>query len=79
MRRLLKTLISPEKNSFGNFVSCAIRLPSWDKLEIPLPFSRAELVIGKPFYLDEDALDPEKMPLAKEKIRLALLAVTPGN
>ncbi len=59
--------------------SCAIRLPSWDKLEIPLPFSRAELVIGKPFYLDEDALDPEKMPLAKEKIRLALLAVTPGK
>ena len=40
---------------------------------------RAELVIGKPFYLDEDSLDPEKMPLAKEKIRLALLAVTPGK
>ncbi|MEN9362662.1 MAG: hypothetical protein RL095_4197 [Verrucomicrobiota bacterium] len=58
--------------------SCAIRLPSWDKLEIPLPFSRAELVIGKPFRLDEDSLAPEKLPLAKEKIRLALLAITPG-
>jgi hypothetical protein len=29
----------------------SLKLPSWDKMEIPLPFSRGILIYGKPFYV----------------------------
>lgn len=32
---------------------------SWDALQIPKPFTRAKLIIGKPIYVPEDAGDTE--------------------
>jgi lysophospholipid acyltransferase (LPLAT)-like uncharacterized protein len=46
-------------------LECCWRLPSWDRIEIPKPFSRAVVVIGERFYLkdrdgDEDADDQQQ-------------------
>jgi lysophospholipid acyltransferase (LPLAT)-like uncharacterized protein len=32
---------------------------SWDKLQIPLPFTRAKLLIAEPVYVDKDSSDAE--------------------
>ena len=32
-----------------------IELPSWDRLQIPLPFTRAVVLIGEPIYISRDA------------------------
>lgn len=32
---------------------------SWDKLQIPKPYSRAKVFIGEPFYVEKDATDEE--------------------
>lgn len=34
-------------------------LKSWDKLQIPKPFSRAKVIIEKPIYVDENSSDSE--------------------
>jgi len=36
-----------------------IELPSWDRLQIPLPFTRALTLIGEPIYVARDASDEE--------------------
>lgn len=33
---------------------------SWDRLQIPKPFTRAKLMIGKPIYVSKDANDEEE-------------------
>lgn len=47
-------------------------LRSWDRLQIPVPFSRIQLVIGEPF------LPPEEMsrPQAGEELKRRLLDIT---
>jgi len=32
---------------------------SWDRLQIPMPFTRANVIIGEPIYVDENAADSE--------------------
>ena len=34
-------------------------LPSWDRLQIPWPFTRAKLIIASPIYVSPDADDAE--------------------
>lgn len=38
-----------------------IELPSWDRLQIPLPFTRAASFIGEPIYVPRDATSKEVM------------------
>jgi lysophospholipid acyltransferase (LPLAT)-like uncharacterized protein len=40
---------------------------SWDRFELPLPFSRVALVLGAP--LDPDALDPAALGAAIDEAR----------
>ncbi len=48
------------------------QLKSWDGTQIPKPFSKVTLKLGKPFFLD----DGEAREAGVEKIRQALLAIT---
>jgi lysophospholipid acyltransferase (LPLAT)-like uncharacterized protein len=40
-------------------VSSYIEFPSWDRMQIPLPFARAATFIGKPIYVPRDATSEE--------------------
>jgi len=40
-------------------VSSCIEVPSWDRLQIPLPFTRAATLIGAPIYVRRDASSEE--------------------
>jgi lysophospholipid acyltransferase (LPLAT)-like uncharacterized protein len=44
-----------------------IRLKSWDRFQIPLPFSRCEMIYEKPIFVPREATDAER-----EKLRLQL-------
>ena len=48
------------------------QLHSWDKMQIPWPFTRLAMVIGKPLELPEELPNPEGC----EQLRQALLAIT---
>ncbi len=50
--------------------ACAkkIKLRSWDRMEIPLPFSSGGFFFGKPFYVKSDISDEEMERLRMEKI-----------
>jgi lysophospholipid acyltransferase (LPLAT)-like uncharacterized protein len=52
---------------FSSFASWKIRLKSWDRLQIPLPFARCDLCYGEPIWVPRDASDAEL-----EKLRLKL-------
>jgi lysophospholipid acyltransferase (LPLAT)-like uncharacterized protein len=42
-----------------------LQLKSWDRFQIPLPFSRCEMVIGKPVYVPREASDAEREALRR--------------
>ena len=44
---------------FGFAASTAVRLHSWDRFMIPLPFSRVQVVIGAPIRVDASATDQD--------------------
>ena len=44
---------------FGFAASTAVRLHSWDRFMIPLPFSRVQVVIGAPILVDAGATDQD--------------------
>ncbi|MCJ8329914.1 MAG: lysophospholipid acyltransferase family protein [Lentisphaeria bacterium] len=48
---------------------------SWDKTQIPWPFSKVELIVGEPIYLPENLAD-ETLEEQREILRLALMAIT---
>jgi lysophospholipid acyltransferase (LPLAT)-like uncharacterized protein len=43
-----------------------IRPNSWDRFQIPLPFSRCEGIMGKPLFVPRDASDAEREDLRQE-------------
>ena len=43
-----------------------IEANSWDRFQIPLPFSRCDMVIGKPIRLPREANDPQRETLRQE-------------
>jgi len=45
--------------AFHVAVRRAVELPSWDRLQIPLPFTRAVMVIAEPIYVTHDASSEE--------------------
>lgn len=50
-------------------VTWKIRVKSWDRFQIPLPFSRCEMIYEKPIYVPREATDDER-----EQLRLQLEA-----
>ncbi len=52
---------------FGSNVGWKIRLKSWDRFQIPLPFTKCGVVSDGPIYVPKDCSDEER-----EKIRLAV-------
>ena len=48
-------------------VNWKIRVKSWDRFQIPLPFSRCEMIYEKPIFVPREATDAER-----EKLRLRL-------
>jgi lysophospholipid acyltransferase (LPLAT)-like uncharacterized protein len=48
-------------------VNWKIRVKSWDRFQIPLPFSRCEMIYEKPVRVSREATDAER-----EQLRLLL-------
>lgn len=46
--------------------SFKLKARSWDRFQIPLPFSRCEVFIGKPLLVPRDASDSEREDLRKQ-------------
>ena len=51
--------------------SCCLRLPTWDKLMIPLPFSQVSLVVGDEISVPQK-LDEADLAVQNEKLKKAL-------
>ena len=43
-----------------------IQAKSWDRFQIPLPFSRCEMVLGKPVRVPREASDAEREALRQQ-------------
>jgi lysophospholipid acyltransferase (LPLAT)-like uncharacterized protein len=52
-----------------------IRLKSWDRFQIPLPFSRCEMVLGKPILVPREAADAERGAL-RERLQARLREIS---
>lgn len=52
-----------------------IRLKSWDRFQIPLPFSRCEMILEKPIRVPREASDAERETLRK-KLETTLKAIS---
>jgi lysophospholipid acyltransferase (LPLAT)-like uncharacterized protein len=50
-------------------------LRSWDKFQIPLPFSRCDVTFGEPIFIPRDATDAQREEALK-KLEAALRAIT---
>jgi hypothetical protein len=55
-----------------------IRVKSWDRFQIPLPFSRCKMTFGEAIRVPRDATVEERGQL-REQLRQALLAGTRGQ
>jgi lysophospholipid acyltransferase (LPLAT)-like uncharacterized protein len=53
-----------------------IRVKSWDRFQIPLPFSRCEIFYGKPIYVPRETTDTEREELRKQ-LEQALKEISP--
>ena len=56
-------------------VNWKIRVKSWDHFQIPLPFSRCEMIYEKPIYVPREATDAEREQL-RRKLETELRAIT---
>jgi lysophospholipid acyltransferase (LPLAT)-like uncharacterized protein len=59
----------------SNFVRCKIRLRSWDRFQIPLPFARGELRYGQPFRVPCDATPEARQQLCRD-LEKAMMEIT---
>ncbi|HEX5732259.1 MAG TPA: lysophospholipid acyltransferase family protein [Blastocatellia bacterium] len=48
-----------------------IELPSWDRLQIPLPFTRAVVAVAEPIYVARDA-SPQEVASKQEELQATL-------
>ena len=55
-----------------------IQVKSWDRFQVPLPFSRCEMTFGEPIRVPRDATDADRVQLAAQ-LRDVLLAGTQGE
>jgi lysophospholipid acyltransferase (LPLAT)-like uncharacterized protein len=49
-----------------------IQLKSWDRFQIPIPFSRCEMILGNPLSVPRDITDEQRAVLQKELERLLM-------
>jgi lysophospholipid acyltransferase (LPLAT)-like uncharacterized protein len=59
----------------SNFTKWKVRLRSWDKFQIPLPFARCELRYSEPIWVPRDASDAEIEAL-RAKLEESMRAIT---
>jgi lysophospholipid acyltransferase (LPLAT)-like uncharacterized protein len=59
----------------GSAMRDLLALDSWDRFEIPQPFTKAALTIGEPLFIPEDAQD-EDLPALSEQLETALNDLT---
>ena len=50
------------------FPENCLRFKSWDRFELPLPFSRVRIAVGEPYTIDRETLD--EAALAEERSKL---------
>lgn len=55
---------------FSYHAKWKIRLKSWDRFQIPLPFSKCEMNAGKPIRISRDASDEEREAARRELERV---------
>jgi lysophospholipid acyltransferase (LPLAT)-like uncharacterized protein len=51
---------------FSYYLRWKFEVKSWDRFQIPIPFSRCELVLGKPICVPREASDEEREDLRRE-------------
>jgi lysophospholipid acyltransferase (LPLAT)-like uncharacterized protein len=51
---------------FGFYAHRKIRMKSWDRFQIPLPFSRCDLSLGKPILVPREATDADREEIRKQ-------------
>jgi lysophospholipid acyltransferase (LPLAT)-like uncharacterized protein len=59
----------------SNFTRWKIRLPSWDRFQIPLPFARCELYDNDPIWVPRDATEADREKL-RFKLEESMRAIT---
>jgi lysophospholipid acyltransferase (LPLAT)-like uncharacterized protein len=60
----------------SNFTRWKIRLPSWDRFQIPLPFARCELYDNDPIWVPRDATEADREQL-RSRLEESMRAITP--
>jgi lysophospholipid acyltransferase (LPLAT)-like uncharacterized protein len=56
-------------------VNWKIRVKSWDRFQIPLPFSRCEMIYEQPIFVPREATDAEREQL-RQQLETALRAIS---
>jgi hypothetical protein len=62
--------------SISSFARWKIRLPSWDRFQIPLPFARCEFYDNDPVWVPRDATEADREQL-RSKLEQSMHAITP--
>ncbi len=64
--------------AFSYRLSWKIRVKSWDRFQIPLPFARCEMFFGEPVHIPRDVTDEERARL-RQKLHDELMVTTVGE
>ncbi len=59
------------------FMENSYKFNSWDRFQVPLPFSKIKVVSGAPWYVQSDIHDPEAMKKEREALEHRLEELTP--
>lgn len=59
----------------SNYVAWKLRLKSWDRFQIPLPFARCDLRYGDPLWVPREISDTDREDLRRE-LQRRMLAIT---
>lgn len=63
---------------FSYRLSWKIKVKSWDRFQIPLPFARCEMFFGNPIPVPRDVTEEQRVQL-RERLRTELMAATVGE
>ncbi|MEY4386743.1 MAG: hypothetical protein RLY20_2026 [Verrucomicrobiota bacterium] len=63
---------------FGYKLSWKISLKSWDRFQIPLPFARCDMILGKPITVPREATEQQRAQL-RQQLHDALMETTRGD
>lgn len=57
---------------FGYYARRKFEVRSWDRFQIPLPFSRCEMTLSKPIHVPRDATEAQREELRREVERVLM-------